>query len=257
MHKIKDKLINGEKDHKSFKELFIDAFKFTFNKPIILLVLGLFLFITSVMNDIVKSFNNPKDFILIIILLIVSIILAIYEFGYAYLIFEKSTEGFSTPPSLFNYKEILHHGIKDFVVVFIYVLLMVVIQTFIKFLQLPFLQFSLPLNYFPFFLEILSSFIGGICILFIYVTLINIAFNKGKLKSAFNFKEIFKIIYNVGLLRLIVILFIIDLADFLMVHSTDLFHDWIFFVMNIFIIFIVTPALLLFSERLIIMSAIH
>ena len=69
MHKIKDKLINGEKDHKSFKELFIDAFKFTFNKPIILLVLGLFLFITSVMTDIVKSFNNPKDFILIIILL--------------------------------------------------------------------------------------------------------------------------------------------------------------------------------------------
>ena len=254
MHKIKDKLINGEKDHKSFKELFNDAINFTFNKPIILLVLGLFLFVASVMTDIVKSFNN-SNFILIMVLLIINIILAIYELGYAYLIFEKSIEGFSTPPSLFNYKEILHHGIKDFVVVFIYVLLMVVIQTLIKFLQLPFLQ--LPFNYFSLFLEILSSFIGGICILFVYVTLINIAFNNGKLKSAFNFKEIFKIIYDVGLLRLIVVLFIIDLADFLMIHSINLFQDGIFFVMNLFVIFIVTPALLLFSERLIIISALH
>ena len=85
MHKIKDKLINGEKDHKSFKELFNDAINFTFNKPIILLVLGLFLFVASVMTDIVKSFNN-SNFILIMVLLILNIILAIYELGYAYLI---------------------------------------------------------------------------------------------------------------------------------------------------------------------------
>ena len=252
MHRIKDKLINGEKDHKSFKELFIDAFKFTFKKPSILLFLGLFLFVASVMTSIVGLFNNPKDFILIIILLIVSIILAIYELGYAYLIFEKSIEGFSTPPSLFNYKEILHHGVKDFVVLFSYVVIVAIIQIFFNHLE-----HTLFYQSYSFFLKSLSSFIGGFLISLMFIALINLAFNKGEFKSAFDFKELFQILYSVGLLRFIVILFIIDLADFLMVHNIGFFQNPIILAINVFLVLIITPSLLLFSKRLLIMSVLH
>lgn len=136
MHNIKDKLINGEKEHKSLEELFRDSISFTFKKPVIILFLGVFLFIVEFIGDIfIEELINPFSFVLIIILLIVSIILAIYESGYSYLIFEKSIEGVSTPPSLFNYKEILHHGVKDFVVLFSYVVIVAIIQIFFNHLE--------------------------------------------------------------------------------------------------------------------------
>lgn len=90
-----------------------------------------------------------------------------------------------------------------------------------------------------------------------YIALINLALNKGEFKSAFNFKELFKIIYNVGLLRFIVILFVLDLANFLMVHNIGFFQNPIILAINVFLVLIITPSLLLFSKRLIIMSALY
>ena len=251
--KIKEGLINGNKDHKSFEELIRDSIRFTFKKPVVLLFLGVFLFIVEFINDIfVEELDNPLSFVLIVILLVLSIILAIYESGYSYLIFEKSIEGLSIPPSLFNYKEILHHGIKDFAVVFVYAAIMLTIQMFISHLE-----HTLFYESYSFFLKSLSSFIGGFLISLMFIALINLAFNKGEFKSAFDFKELFQILYSVGLLRFIVILFIIDLADFLMVHNIGFFQDPIILAINVFLVLIITPSLLLFSKRLLIMSALH
>ncbi|MDO5849799.1 MAG: DUF4013 domain-containing protein [Methanobacteriaceae archaeon] len=251
-NKIKDGLISGAKDHKSFKELFIDAIRYTFKNPIVFLILGLLLSILQIINNIFNfEINYYLSLSLVLILLIIAIVLSLFEFGYSYFIFETSIEGSSTPPSL-EYKKILHHGVKDFSVIFIYLIIMIIIQWFFEYLV------SIPV-YKPYssILLLLSSIIGGFIVLIINISLINLASNKGNFKSAFNFKEILKITYHIGILRFVLILLMLDFLNFILLDLLAFELSLIGYIYRLLALFIFAPAVLLFSKRFLIMSAMY
>lgn len=248
---IKDNILGTKKNHKSFKELTVDAINFAFSKPFSLLFLGVFLLAIEVIEEFIgEIISFPLIFILIFV---IAIILAIYECGYSFMIFEYSLEGNNKPPSIFNYKEIFHHGIKDFLVMLFYSIIMVVVQVFINYCAN-----NITNDFIAILLNNINSFIGGFLIIILNIALINLAINEGNFKSAFNFTEIKTVFQSIGLLRIIVIWFILDFVSFLFLHLLGFSGaDGIFILWDLVVLFILTPGLLLFSKRFLIMGVTH
>lgn len=248
---IKNNILGTKKNHKSFKELTVDALRFAFSKPSSLLFLGIFLLMIELVDEFFDEIINFSSFILII--LVIAIILSIYESGYSFMIFKHSIDGANKPPSIFNYKEIFHHGIKDFLVMLFYSIILIVIQVFIAYYVN-----KITNDFIAILLSNINSFIGGFFIMILNIALINLAINNGNFKSAFNFKEIKTIFQSVGLLRIIVIWFILDFFNFLFIHLLSFNGaNNIFIILNLVVLFIFTPASLLFSKRFLIMATTH
>lgn len=246
--------VYGKKNHKSFSFLFKDAIYYSFSRPVNLVLLGLFLVIVSFSNDLFKYALKLELFLPIIFLfLIFALVFSIYESGYSFIIFHKSLNGSDIPPSPLGLKEILHHGIKDFSVIIAYVIIMMIIQYIMSVII-----HSQTNTILIIILSLLNYLIGGIYICVINLSLINLAIHDGDLIAAFDVFDFKKLFQNIGAWRFFLVLVILSIIDLFTgsIFSMD-YALGINIISDIIILFILTPAMTLFTKRFLVMAVMH
>ena len=170
-------------DFKTNKDIFKDSVRYAFSNYKTFLFLGFF---AVILNFLEHATNEYMDLLLttpsiwLISLIILTLVLFIFEAGYSFTIYYESLKGSTKPPLFSNIIEIFHHGITDFLVILIYVILFLIGQYFVAFLPFGILVKA-----------ILVLIFDGIMILLMNIALMNLAYHDGNFSYAFDFKEIF------------------------------------------------------------------
>ena len=241
------KLTNDDNMDKIFgfktnKDIFKDSVRYAFSSLETFIFLGFFAIILNFLEYATDKYldllpANPS--IGLIALIIITLVFFIFESGYSFTIYHESLKGSTKPPLFKNIKEIFHHGIKDFTVILIYVILFLIGQYFVTYLP-----FGISIK------VILVLIFNGLMILLMNIALMNLAYHDGNFSYAFNFKEIFGRLFKIGILRLLMILTSFEVFEALLV-VTDFAHN---FLLASITTFIFAPILLLISKRILILS---
>lgn len=223
----------------SYHEIIKDSFRYTLSDLFAIIILGIILCSSAYLN---KIFHEGSLIVSIFLILLI-IFLTLMELGYSFKIIEETINGSTKPPIFHNYKELLIHGIKDSFVYFFYFFIIGMIlgigPVIDKLFNIPF-----------YIATILSLLISSVFFIFLLGSLLNLAHHKGKLVYAFKFSQIWTLLKNIGLIRLIILYFLAIFIESLILGG--LFdigflgsNDILSFIANFFI----TPFMVLFSER--------
>ncbi len=186
------------------KELFLDASKFAASDWTKFILLGI-IFVDIDLLDQTTEMLMP-DF-LNYIFLVAFFILVFIEAGYLFRIIESSVDGSDKLPPFSNLLQLFAHGLKDSLVVGTYMLIPAVLFVISAGLTLISLEDDISVK-FPLEILLLSLVIGIVFFIILQAAILNMAHNKGKLKSAFDYKGIFRKIKNVGLKKFLVVCFL-------------------------------------------------
>lgn len=223
----------------SYFEIIKDSIRYTLSDLFAVIILGIILCSSAYLRE----FFHSTSFLISIFLIFIIIFLTLIEFGYGFKIIEETINGSTKPPIFWKYKELLIHGIKDFLVYFIYFIIIGLILV---------IGFAIDDIFFGsfFVFTILSLFLSSVFFIFLLGSLLNLAYHEGKLDFAFNLSQILDLLKNIGLVRLISLYFLGIIVEFLILGG--LFdigvlgsNDSLSFIVNFFI----TPFMVLFSER--------
>lgn len=169
--------------HISYWDLFKNSIKYALSDWVAILIFGVILLILSNFEYyVLVNYKYLLSKRLIVASLLV-IFLSMLESGYSFKILEESIKGSKKPPLFSNYNEMLQHGLKDTLVVVFYLSIIV----FIIFVAI-LIDKTFPNEIF--IISILAIFFGGYVFLYMLGALLNLAYNEGEFKSAFDFKTI-------------------------------------------------------------------
>ncbi|MDO8870713.1 MAG: DUF4013 domain-containing protein [Methanobacteriaceae archaeon] len=188
----------------SIKELFLDASKFAASDWTKFILLGI-IFVDIDLLDQTTDMLMPDFFNYIF--LVAFFILVFIEAGYLFRIIESSVDGSDKLPPFSNLLQLFTHGLKDSLVVGSYMFIPAVLFVISAGLTLIYLGNDISVK-FPLELFLLSLVIGIIFFIILQAAILNMAHNKGKLKSAFDYRGIFRKIKNVGLKKFLVVCFL-------------------------------------------------
>lgn len=188
----------------SIKELFLDASKFAASDWTKFILLGI-IFVDIDLLDQTTEMLMPDS--LNYIFLVAFFILVFIEAGYLFRIIESSVDGSDKLPPFSNLLQLFAHGVKDSLVVGSYMLIPAVLFVISAGLTLIYLGNDISVK-FPLELFLLSLVTGIMFFIILQAAILNMAHNKGKLKSAFDYKGIFRKIKNVGLKKFLVVCFL-------------------------------------------------
>lgn len=197
----------------NLKELIIDSLKYSASNWPKVILLGIVILIADFVNEPITSYYSIDAKIFLIIL---GTILGILEAGFMFRILEESTKGSTKLPKLNRIKELFIHGFNETIVSTIYeiiplaflVVFLITAGSGVVDINLSFgINFSL-------------LFILSIILYAIYpAILLNMANNKGTIRSAFNIRKIIHKLKKIGFRKLIIvylgILIVVGLATVL------------------------------------------
>ncbi|PKL67596.1 MAG: hypothetical protein CVV28_04790 [Methanobacteriales archaeon HGW-Methanobacteriales-1] len=186
------------------KELFLDASKFAASDWTKFILLGI-IFVDIDLLDQTTEMLIPDS--LNYILVVAFFILVFIEAGYLFRIIESSVDGSDKLPPFSNLLQLFAHGLKDSLVVGTYMLIPALLFVISAGLTLISLEKDISVK-FPLEVLLLSLVIGIIFFIILQAAILNMAHNKGKLKSAFDYKGLFRKIKNVGLKKFLVVCFL-------------------------------------------------
>lgn len=226
-------------------EIMKDSFKFTFKNFLTVLGFGIVLSCIAFCEHYMTVFA-PSHPVISIILVILLFFVSIVEAGFCYRIYANTIHDLDRI-HFKRFKEIIHHGSVDLVITIIYAIIMAICdQILILFLQVT--TFSLVLNLIiVFVLFFVSNFVN----VWWFLSLLNLAYNDGKFKSAFNFREINRIIKRMSFSKYVFIFFGCLFADLLLaLNMFELFIDIPSFDIWLIVInLIITPFIVIFLKR--------
>ncbi|WP_407381743.1 DUF4013 domain-containing protein [Methanobrevibacter sp.] len=216
-----------------------DSFHYTLKNWKILILLGIILCMASSIEELHLS----NHYIIVTLIFIISTVLLFFEEGYRSKIIETTLDGENAPPSIVgNHLEVIVDGFKEILIIYVYMIVFGIMYGFgVRIMDIT----DNPLIWIPF---IVPSVLIYICF---FGAAINKALNDGKMKSAFNIKEILRLYYKLGIFETlfiiiiesislnIVISCILDLGILRSLPSID-------FILSL----IVSPIFLLFTTRL-------
>jgi hypothetical protein len=189
----------------SIKELFIDASKFAASDWTKFILLGIIFVEIDLLDHATSDILIPGS--LDYVLLVAFIILVFIEAGYLFRIIESSVDGSDKLPPFTNLLQLFTHGLKDSLVVGIYMFIPAMLFVISAGLALIYLGNDISIK-FPLELLLISVAIGIIFFIILQAAILNMAHNEGKFKSAFDYKGIIKKIQNVGLKKFLVVCFL-------------------------------------------------
>ena len=178
------------------------------------------------------------------------------EFGHFFLfgviLHCQTLQGSTKPPIFRNFKELIIHGIKDTIVYAFYFTLMLIVS----FLLISMIH-SIPES--SLIGIILAIIVIGFIFLLLFVSLINLAKHDGKLRYAFHFRELYSLLKRIGIGRIIIVYILAMLIEYLLIKTfiTGENIPHMSFVAIIIRNLIVTPFLVIFTERTIALSAFN
>lgn len=227
----------------SIKEIFLNSFKYTISDWVAIVILGIILTFLSILNN----FNRDINMIMWVAITILSLI----EMGYSFKIIEETLQGSTKPPIFRNFKELIIHGIKDTIVYAFYFTLMLIVS----FLLISMIH-SIPES--SLIGIILAIIVIGFIFLLLFVSLINLAKHDGKLRYAFHFRELYSLLKRIGIGRIIIVYILAMLIEYLLIKTfitgENIPHmSFVAIIRNL----IVTPFLVIFTERTIALSAFN
>ncbi|KZX12669.1 DUF4013 domain-containing protein [Methanobrevibacter filiformis] len=262
------------------KEIFSDSLRFPSNNWTKLLILGVFLVIGNLLVNQVYSTslgNSTPILILGLVLSIIGLIVYLIAEGYVFDVLRSTINGINESPD-FNFVNNLVEGIKVFVVEIVYFIIpfiITVILVFITGLLSVERLFGNPIT--GNFVDVSAVPILPIVIVSIVVLILFIIFglflqiaisrmaDTGKLSEAFNFKEIYNTIGQIGwgnyivwyiVLFLIILLIVIALglvfgllSLLLLIPVIGLIGIVLIFVLFIIVSLLLHPYIMLFSSR--------
>ncbi|MDO9043925.1 MAG: DUF4013 domain-containing protein [Methanobacteriaceae archaeon] len=188
----------------SIKELFLDASKFAASDWTKFILLGI-IFVDIDLLDQTTDMLMPDFFNYIF--LVAFFILVFIEAGYLFRIIESSVDGSDKLPPFSNLLQLFAHGLKDSLVVGSYMFIPAVLFVISAGLALIYLGNDISVK-FPLEILLLSLVTGIVFFIILQAAILNMAHNKGKLKSAFDYSGIFRKIKNVGLKKFVVVCFL-------------------------------------------------
>ena len=105
---------------------------------------------------------------------------------------------------------------------------------------------------------ILAIIVIGFIFLLLFVSLINLAKHDGKLRYAFHFRELYSLLKRIGIGRIIIVYILAMLIEYLLIKTfitgENIPHmSFVAIIRNL----IVTPFLVIFTERTIALSAFN
>jgi len=185
----------------NIKVIILDSSRYAASDWTKFILLGI-LFILTDFLDKINPENSYGEFIWLIF--IPWLILFFIQAGYIFSIIESTVKGENKLPPFHNLKKLFVHGVKDSIIFFIYLFI--------------------PLILFIIFIitDIISHLYSPILILIFVIvpilffilfqgSVLNMAHNNGKLRSAFNIKEIITRIRKAGVQNFIIICFLTGL----------------------------------------------
>jgi hypothetical protein len=182
------------------RELFIDASKYAASDWTKFLYLGILFIITDLID---RSSNDGLISLEILpILIIIWIFLLFVLTGYIFRIVEESVDGSDTLPAFKNINQLFTHGVKDSVVVGIYLLVPSILLLLFRWL---FISLNLDVDAMPIQLMALSFSLVTLMFILLQGAVLNMAHHQGKFRAAFYMREIFGRIKQLGLPKFIIV----------------------------------------------------
>lgn len=228
------------------KDIIINSLRYTTSNWIKVLLLGLVIFMADISNEL--TVHGYTCDILRYVTILAGIILGIYQFGFIFRIIKETTLGNDKMPKFDRYVSTFIHGLKEVLVTVIYFIIpFILIIVSVMYVD----DMTGPKTMEIEFIFIFSGlFLASLTYIIYQSAVLNMANNHGTVKSAFDFKSIFKKVRVIGIKRLgfiylltVVFVFIVEitLADamtFLPYDLGDLISS-----------FLIAPFLLIFIAR--------
>lgn len=170
---------------KTFYENVIDSLRFAISDKVSIILIGVTLTLISTMRYYNFEFTG-----LGIIFNIILIMLMLFESGYSSKIIDETIQGSTEPPIIENIPEILKLGVKEFLVVFIYTMIISLINTAVYMLHeaFPSVRGLLLMNI------VLSTAV----LILMQSSLIYRAHKSGSVREGFDLKGIFRLYTKLG-----------------------------------------------------------
>ena len=181
------------------KDILIDSLKYPLSDIKMILLLGIVLLIANVINEHISNFAyNP---LIISTSIILIFFFAMLEAGYIFKVVEQTVEGSNNLPKFTGLWSMFIHGIKETIVSLTYYILPVVVILIGGFYlnSNAFLEQNLGMG-----LIIIGILLIFPMTFFLLPAILNMAHHNGKLRSAYNFKQIKEKIRNVGIKKLLI-----------------------------------------------------
>ena len=247
---------NGElvripgKKHLSYYELIRNSAVYAFSDKVAILIFGIILIVLSNLENYILVSQDALLSKRILLVGIIVVVLTIFEAGYSFKIKEETLRGSKRPPLFNHFKEMFRHGLKDFIIDLAYLLLMLLLIVISIIGSALYKEYSM-------ILPLLALFLITILTLIQQSAIINLAYHDGEFKSAFDFKQIYRLMHAVGFKRMVVIFILWFICDYLIL--TSIFHEGIFVENTIFTFclnLVITPFITIFTERLFMLSTL-
>lgn len=170
---------------KTFYENVIDSLRFALSDKVSIIVIGVTLTLISTME-----YYDFKYTGIGIILNIILVILILFESGYSSKIIDETIGGSTEPPAINNVIEILKLGVKEYLVIMGYLLIMSAVNIIIYILH----------SLFPSVrgLLITNIILSTMLLIMMQSSLIYRAHKSGKVREGFDFKGIFRLYSKLG-----------------------------------------------------------
>ena len=189
----------------NIKELFLDASKYATSNWTRYVLLGITFVFIDLLDDLDESMAIPPS--ILIFLLSLFVILVFIQAGYIFRIIETSVEGSNKLPPFNRIKQLFFHGIKDSAVAMTYIFIPIILFLILLDPIMFYLGDNNSLDLTPIVIMIFISMLV-VCFIFLQAAIINMAYHKGKIKAAFEFKGIIGQIKNMGLKKFLIVCFL-------------------------------------------------
>lgn len=228
------------------KDIIIDSLKYSSSNWVKVVLLGLVVFLVDLSDAL--SFLGGLAGELSFTIIVTGLILGIYQIGFIFRIVEETTHGSDNMPKFDKFWNTFLHGMKEGLVTVIYFiipLILIIIGVFL---------FGDLIGPNPMDIElviiIFVLFLASITYLIYQAAVLNMANHHGTIKSAFDFKRIFKKARDMGIKRLGFI-YLLTVVFAVTVEST--IHDAVtsnpFDPLSIISALLIAPYILIFIAR--------
>ena len=224
---------------KTFYENVIDSVRFAVSDKVSIIVIGVTLTLISTMQYYEFKFSGIG-----IIINVILIMLMLFEAGYSSKIIDETIGGSTEPPIIENILEIIKLGVKEFLVIFGYSMIIAVINT---------VFYAVYDNYpsFDTVLLVINIILSAAVLILMESALIYRAYKSGSVREGYDLKGIFRLYSRLGLKSCIFLFLASIIAQIVLVSCIfDLTSLEIVHIIKFILKFTLAPISLIFSLRL-------
>lgn len=223
----------------------MDSIKYSSSNWFKVVLLGLVVFMADISNEVTIHVGTLD---LSYIIIGAGLILGIYQIGFLFRVIEETTRDFDEMPKFDEFISTFLHGIKETLITVIYFIIPFILVIIGAAIVDDFIGLTFP--EIDFAIIIFGLFLASLIYIIYQATVLNMADHHGTIKSAFDFKRIFRKTRDIGFRKLCFI-YLLTVVLALTVDTTV--HDAVvgnpFDLWSIISALVIAPFILIFIAR--------